>query len=150
MRPSLTRTVPKQSTSSNDGSSRKGKEAKKPSSAASSSSASNDDLPEWQGNRRLSAARLKSMKYRPPKPAPIPGMELHDKLRRMFYADHPFEAFRGINLVEADGVLAEENKPGPKGEAWTELRQRSWNPSPEEWVPLAHIGMLRQWGGSGY
>lgn len=76
------------------------------------------------------------LKYRPAKPKPIKGLELQDKLRKTFYKDHPFEAFRGINLVEQDKVLGENTKPGPVGEKWTELRQRSSNPSPEEYVQL--------------
>lgn len=72
------------------------------------------------------------LKYRPAKPAEIKGLELQDQLRQTFYKDHPFEAFTGINLVEQDKVLTESAKPGPAGVEWTELRQRSSNPSPEE------------------
>lgn len=57
---------------------------------------------------------------------------MQDKIRKTFYKDHPFEAFRGISLVEQDKVLGENAKPGPVGKKWTELRQRSSNPSPEE------------------
>lgn len=119
LRPSLTRKIPKQS--KEEGSSR-----------ASTSKQKQDDAQyAWQGPRRLSSVKAKkSMKYSPPKPAPIQGLELHDKVRRMFFADHPFEAFRGLSLVEQGTVR--ESAIGPKGQQWTELRQRSINPSPDE------------------
>jgi small subunit ribosomal protein S23 len=79
---------------------------------------------------------VKSLRPKAPKPAPLPGFELYDKIRRQFYEDHKFEAFRGINLVEADGVVQDGSKPGPKGKEWSELRQRSINPSSEEYALL--------------
>lgn len=116
VRPSLTKRIPRQDP--------------EPSTSASSSSS---DPYAWRGSRKLKSARSKShLKYQPAKPAEIKGLELQDQLRQTFYKDHPFEAFKGINLVEKDGVLGESAKPGPAGEKWTELRQRSSNPSPGE------------------
>lgn len=125
LRPSLTRKIPKQGKDDNNSSSH---------ASSSRASSSGQDPYAWRGAKRLSTKDKKSMKYSPPKPEPIQGLELHDKVRRMFFADHPFEAFRGIDLVEQDGV--DDGSWGPKGEQWTELRQRSWNPSPDECVPL--------------
>ena len=66
---------------------------------------------------------------------------MHDKVRKMFYKDHPFEASRGTSLVEMEDVVTENLKPGPKGIDWTELRQRSRNPSPEEYETLIFLTM---------
>jgi len=52
-----------------------------------------------------------------------------DKIRKRFYLDHPFEAYRPVDLVETDQI---NNKSREEGLEWTELRQRSLNPSPEE------------------
>lgn len=55
-----------------------------------------------------------------------------DRIRRQFFMDHPFEAYRPRSLIEnAAGVEADE---GVTGQQWTRLRQRGRNPSPEEWV----------------
>lgn len=87
----------------------------------------------WKGKRHnLKPAQLK---YRPPKPKTRPSLfKLHDEIRQMFHKDHPFEAFRGTSLIEEDKLQLEDGKPGPKGKEWRELRQRSINPSPEEYV----------------
>jgi small subunit ribosomal protein S23 len=121
LRPSLTKRVPRQ-------------EPEPSTSSSSSSSSSHSELEyAWKGSRKLKSANAKrQLKYRPAKPAPIKGLELQDKIRKTFYEDHPFEAFRGISLVEQDSILGEASKPGPTGKNWTELRQRSSNPSPEE------------------
>lgn len=123
LRPSLTRRIPKQA-----------KEDSAPRASTSKQTQKQADAQyAWKGPRRLGSAKAKkSLRYIPPKPAPVKGLELHDKVRRMFFADHPFEAFRGIDLVEKDGVR--ESSLGPQGEQWTELRQRSWNPSADEFV----------------
>lgn len=96
--------------------------------------ASTSQLPEeqyqWQGSRKI--RHPQKLKYRPPKPQPLQGYSLRDKIRKRFFDDHPFEAYRGINLVE-HGQL-ELEAPGPKGAAWTELRQRSRKPSADEYV----------------
>lgn len=118
VRPSLTKRVPKQD----------------PEPSTSTPSSSSDPYA-WKGSRKVKSARSKAqLKYRPAKPAEIKGLELQDELRQNFYKDHPFEAFKGINLVEQDSILVDSTKPGPVGKHWAELRQRSSNPSPEESV----------------
>jgi len=117
LRPSLTRKMPAHTT-----------EGPTPSSSSSASKY------EWKGSRKLNSNSSKNLRYRPPKPRPLPGFELHDKVRRTFFQDHPFEAFKGTSLVEFDGVAEESSKPGPRGLAWTELHQRSRNPSPDDAV----------------
>ncbi|KAG0139334.1 hypothetical protein CROQUDRAFT_54857 [Cronartium quercuum f. sp. fusiforme G11] len=88
------------------------------------------------------------------KPLPIVYAE-HDRLRKAFYRDHPFEAYRPVSLVEvaddlsartlaepvrriqADGTLAgPSDLVGP--EHWTELRQRTLVPSAEDCVNFAY------------
>ncbi|KAG5654725.1 hypothetical protein H0H81_007481 [Sphagnurus paluster] len=64
-------------------------------------------------------------------PKPLPVAYLEDKIRRQFFRDHPFEAFRPTTLVEAAGV---EDIHPIRGEAWTRLRQRGRNPTPEDAV----------------
>ena len=59
----------------------------------------------------------------------LPVYYLEDRVRKQFFADHPFETFRPRTLVEDEKV--EEDHP-VKGEAWTRLRERGRNPSPEE------------------
>ncbi|KAG6821374.1 hypothetical protein H0H93_014171 [Arthromyces matolae] len=64
-----------------------------------------------------------------PKAQPI--VYLEDKIRRQFFRDHPFEAFRPITLVENGGI----EEPHPiQGATWTRLRQRGRNPTPEDTV----------------
>lgn len=57
---------------------------------------------------------------------------LEDRVRRQFFKDHPFEAFRSRSLVEARVELQDEHPVS--GENWTRLEQRTRNPTPEEWV----------------
>ena len=87
---------------------------------------------QWKGSRRIK--RLKSLKYKPPIPSPLPGFQLSDNIRKSFFKDHPFEAFRGVDLVETDTIVTDDGKAGPTGKQWEELSQRSRNPSPEEYV----------------
>ncbi|GAA6024601.1 hypothetical protein JCM11491_006041 [Sporobolomyces phaffii] len=54
-----------------------------------------------------------------------------DRIRARFYRDHPFEAYRPVDLVELDKV---QSRAGPTGAAWAELRQTSLNPSPEDCI----------------
>ncbi len=71
-----------------------------------------------------------SSKMRPVAPKPLPIHYLEDDIRRQFYRDHPFEAFRPKSLVEGETIQT----PHPmRGEQWTRLRQRGRNPSPEEY-----------------
>ncbi|KAF5384843.1 hypothetical protein D9615_001356 [Tricholomella constricta] len=62
-------------------------------------------------------------------PKPLPIAYLEDKIRRQFFRDHPFEAFRPATLVEGAGV---EDAHSIYGKAWTRLRQRGRNPTPED------------------
>ena len=65
----------------------------------------------------------------PSRPLPIAYVE--DDIRRQFFRDHPFEAFRPRTLTEAGAV---ENEHPISGLKWTRLNQRGRNPSPEEYV----------------
>jgi len=62
---------------------------------------------------------------------PLPIHYLEDDVRRQFFRDHPFEAFRPVTLVEGGGVADEHPI---NGQEWTRLRQRGRNPSPEDAV----------------
>ena len=67
---------------------------------------------------------------------PLEVRYLEDKVRRQFFRDHPFEAFRQTTLVE--GAAVQDEHP-VRGAEWTRLRQRGRNPSPEECV---HVPLL--------
>ncbi|KAF7347623.1 37S ribosomal protein S25, mitochondrial [Mycena venus] len=67
----------------------------------------------------------------PPKKRPLPIHYIEDDIRRQFYADHPFEAFRPTTLVEKGDIEQHE----VTGAGWTRLRQRGRNPTPEEYAP---------------
>ena len=56
---------------------------------------------------------------------------VEDQLRKQFFRDHPFEAFRETSLVEGATVQSEHPI---RGVEWRRLRQRGRNPSPEECV----------------
>jgi len=60
---------------------------------------------------------------------PLPVHYIEDDLRRQFFRDHPFEAFRPTSLVENDVI---EPPHSVNGKEWTRLRQRGRNPIPEE------------------
>ncbi|RDB29084.1 37S ribosomal protein S25, mitochondrial [Hypsizygus marmoreus] len=62
-------------------------------------------------------------------PRPLPIYYLEDDIRRQFFRDHPFEAFRPTTLVEGDGV---EDQHPVSGKEWKRLRQRGRNPTPED------------------
>ncbi|KAF8898942.1 mitochondrial ribosomal protein S25-domain-containing protein [Infundibulicybe gibba] len=68
-------------------------------------------------------------KLRPQTPKPLPIYYLEDDVRRQFFRDHPFEAFRPTTLVE--GATIEDQHP-IQGLSWTRLRQRGRNPTPED------------------
>lgn len=55
---------------------------------------------------------------------------LEDRVRRQFFKDHPFEAFRARSLVENDLEISPEHEV--QGKQWTRLAQRGRNPTPEE------------------
>ena len=62
---------------------------------------------------------------------PLPIYYLEDDIRRQFFRDHPFEAFRPTTLVERGGIRDEHPI---RGKEWTRLRQRGRNPTAEESV----------------
>ncbi|CCM04204.1 uncharacterized protein FIBRA_06370 [Fibroporia radiculosa] len=66
------------------------------------------------------------------RPAPVHYAE--DTIRRQFFRDHPFEAFRATTLVEGAGI--QEEHP-IQGKEWTRLIQRGRNPMPEDAVRFA-------------
>ncbi|KAJ7193363.1 mitochondrial ribosomal protein S25-domain-containing protein [Mycena pura] len=72
-------------------------------------------------------------KLRRPKNRPLPIHYIEDDIRRQFYADHPFEAFRPTTLVEKGDIEMHE----VNGEGWTRLRQRGRNPTPEDAIQFA-------------
>jgi small subunit ribosomal protein S23 len=67
----------------------------------------------------------------PPRVRPLPIHYIEDDVRRQFFRDHPFEAFRPVTLVEGAGV---DDAHPVRGATWTKLRQRGRNPTPEEYV----------------
>ncbi|KAJ7246273.1 mitochondrial ribosomal protein S25-domain-containing protein [Mycena haematopus] len=69
-------------------------------------------------------------KLRRPKNRPLAIYYIEDDIRRQFYADHPFEAFRPTSLVEKGDIQLHE----VNGLEWTRLRQRGRNPTPEDAV----------------
>jgi small subunit ribosomal protein S23 len=75
-------------------------------------------------------------KPRIPKSRPLPIQYIEDEVRRQFFRDHPFEAFRPTTLVENAGV---EDTHIIRGQEWTRLRQRGRNPSPEEYVSFRFL-----------
>jgi len=68
-----------------------------------------------------------------PGPRPIPVNYIEDDIRRQFFRDHPFEAFRARNITEAGAI---EDEHPINGLQWTRLNQRGRNPSPEEYVDV--------------
>jgi len=82
--------------------------------------------PSYESGERTNLKRTRN------KPLPIQYIE--DDLRRQFFRDHPFEAFRPRTLVEG---MAIEQPHSVSGKAWTRLRQRGRNPIPEECVPFS-------------
>ncbi|KAG0704378.1 mitochondrial ribosomal protein S25-domain-containing protein [Suillus ampliporus] len=74
------------------------------------------------------------LKMRKPKTEPLPIVYLEDKVRRQFFRDHPFEAFRPVSIVEGREVEVEHPV---RAKDWTRLAQRGLNPSPEDAVQFA-------------
>ena len=62
---------------------------------------------------------------------PLQVQYIEDQVRKQFFRDHPFEAFRETSLVEGAAVQSEHSI---RGVEWRRLRQRGRNPSPEECV----------------
>jgi small subunit ribosomal protein S23 len=79
----------------------------------------------------LPESKATSKRLRPQSVRPLPIYYVEDDIRRQFFRDHPFEAFRPKTLTEQGGV--EEAHP-VQGLMWIRLRQRGRNPSPEECV----------------
>lgn len=78
---------------------------------------------------------VKSTKLRPHSTRPLPIYYVEDDIRRQFFKDHPFEAFRPATLTEGDRIEAAHPISREK---WTRLRQRGRNPTPS-------IVFSRQW-----
>ncbi|KAH9948171.1 mitochondrial ribosomal protein S25-domain-containing protein [Amylocystis lapponica] len=87
------------------------------------------DLPRAVSSRAASSARA-----RPAKTRPLPIHYVEDEVRRQFFDDHPFEAFRATSLIE--GAAIEDEHP-IRGEQWTRLKQRGRNPTAEDAVRYA-------------
>ncbi|KAH9836991.1 mitochondrial ribosomal protein S25-domain-containing protein [Rhodofomes roseus] len=87
------------------------------------------DLPQ---HRSATTQKSRSSARPPARPSSIQYIE--DQIRRQFFSDHPFEAFRPTTLVE--GLTIEDEHP-IRGEQWTRLRQRGRNPTPEDAVRFA-------------
>lgn len=88
------------------------------------------DLPKHE----QSAARaIPPRRPRPLDPKPMQIAYVEDEIRRQFFEDHPFEAFRPRSIVEEGHV---EPEHPIQGKAWTRLRQHGRNPTPEECVLL--------------
>lgn len=88
-------------------------------------------VPKSSTHHSPTAHHTPSKHLRTPKPRPLPVHYIEDDLRRQFFKDHPFEAFRPVSLAE-QGQIEEENPIN--GEEWTRLRQHGRNPTPEEYV----------------
>jgi small subunit ribosomal protein S23 len=91
-------------------------------------------------NHAFASAATATKKTQGSRPLPITYVE--DGIRRQFFRDHPFEAFRPRTLTEAGTV---ENEHPVSGLKWTRLNQRGRNPSPEEYVkPIILCQLLYQ------
>ncbi|GAA5827176.1 hypothetical protein JCM11251_001154 [Rhodosporidiobolus azoricus] len=69
------------------------------------------------------------------RPKPLPIVFAEDAIRKRFFADHPFEAYRPVSLVEGEKVRESD---GPQGKEWTELSQRSVVPTAEDCISYIH------------
>ncbi|KAH7106730.1 mitochondrial ribosomal protein S25-domain-containing protein [Auriculariales sp. MPI-PUGE-AT-0066] len=78
--------------------------------------------------------RTKPVRMGTPKVRPLPVYYLEDDIRRQFFRDHPFEAYRPRILSEK-GTVDDEHPV--RGLEWTRLRQRGVEPSPETCVQFA-------------
>ncbi|KAF8642011.1 hypothetical protein AX16_009732 [Volvariella volvacea WC 439] len=87
-----------------------------------------DKLPPHRSAR--SGARNK-----PSTPKPLPIYYVEDDIRRQFFRDHPFEAFRPTTLVEGQTIASHPRTV--TGTAWTRLSQRGRNPTPEDAIKFA-------------
>ncbi|PWN21371.1 hypothetical protein BCV69DRAFT_298389 [Microstroma glucosiphilum] len=74
----------------------------------------------------------KKMRTRTPSLAPQPIVYLHDRVRRQFYLDHPWEGLRPRILAEKEKV----EEPAKVPAEVTELTRWSTNPQPEDVIAL--------------
>ena len=88
-----------------------------------------DILSSPSSNQPFASTAIKKKTQGSSRPLPITYVE--DDIRRQFFRDHPFEAFRPRTLTEAGAIEPEHPISGLK---WTRLNQRGGNPSPEEYV----------------
>ncbi|CAD6887686.1 unnamed protein product [Tilletia controversa] len=102
------------------------------SSSPSSSSSSSSSVPDSKRPPRMSAKRLRALT---PELHPQPIFYLQDRVRRQFYRDHPWEAYRPRTLVEMDKVVViDKSSPLGAPEDARELRAWGRNPGPEDVV----------------
>jgi small subunit ribosomal protein S23 len=87
------------------------------------------DLPPQSFTESAKLAARRQTKSPAPRPQPIEYTE--DRIRRQFFRDHPFEAFRPRSLIELD-VIREEHPI--QGKDWFRLSQHGRVPSSEESV----------------
>ena len=97
-----------------------------PRSSSNRIPASEDKLP-YDLPRNAASSSLRA----PRKIKTPPIVYLEDEVRRQFFRDHPFEAFRERSIVEENVI---ESEHPIRGNEWTRLSQRGRNPSPEEYV----------------
>ncbi|KAM0756552.1 hypothetical protein T439DRAFT_321257, partial [Meredithblackwellia eburnea MCA 4105] len=64
---------------------------------------------------------------------PLPIVFPEDQIRLQFFRDHPFEAYRPVELAEGESIQEERE---PRGKDWTRLEQRTRYPVAEEYVVL--------------
>jgi hypothetical protein len=88
--------------------------------------------------QKPSSTSGKPTKLRTQTPRPLPIHYIEDDIRRQFFRDHPFEAFRPTTLVE--GGTVEDAHP-IQGLVWTRLRQRGRNPTPEEYACICFLSI---------
>ncbi|KAG7452392.1 uncharacterized protein BT62DRAFT_926580 [Guyanagaster necrorhizus] len=73
-------------------------------------------------------------KLRPPKNRPSSIVYIEDEVRRRFFRDHPFEAFRPVTLTEREAI---RQLHPVQGRDWRRLRQWGRNPSPDDAIRFA-------------
>lgn len=88
-----------------------------------------DQVPYDLPTTSLSSSNLR----KPQKIKTPPIVYLEDEVRRQFFRDHPFEAFRERSIVE-ENIIEPEHPI--RGKEWNRLSQRGRNPSHEECVQI--------------
>ncbi|KIY61199.1 hypothetical protein CYLTODRAFT_405681 [Cylindrobasidium torrendii FP15055 ss-10] len=91
------------------------------------------DFDREQQRSSLFGAKVET-KLQKPKNRPARVVYVEDEVRRQFFRDHPFEAFRPTTLTEQGEIEAEH---AISGKEWTRLRQRGRNPTPEDAIRYA-------------